>query len=169
MEPAARMVERKPRGARKAGVAPNHWYGCFEPAWLDDWGAECRVAGEEGHHLDVGRAHLSKISAAAVLGCQTVWRAVTWCLWRAAQRPRERRGGRWTRSDPPDEDPDVLATHNPAFLNFVERKMYVAATEALPMNSEKLLGRRTLSAEEKSIIKWRSWTCLLYTSPSPRD
>ena len=84
-------------GAGKAGVAPNHWYGCFfEPAWLDDWGTECRVAGEEGHHLDVGRANLSKISAAAVLGCQAVWRAVT-CLWRAALRPRERRGGRWTR------------------------------------------------------------------------
>ena len=67
-------------------------------------------------------------------------------------------GGRWTRSDPPDEDPDVLATHNPAFLNFVERKMYVAATEALHLHSEKILGRRTLSAEEKSMIKWRFWT-----------
>ena len=149
-------------GARKAaGVTPNHWYGCFPPAWLDAWGEENGAASESGNHWDLGRAHLSKISAAAVLGCQAVWRAAT-CLWRDGQRAREREregGQRATSSGTcggidggADDDPDVLETHNPALLNFMERKMYDKAVEDLHIRCESIRVKRSLPAEEKRIF-----------------
>ena len=108
-----------------------------------------------------------KKRAAAVLGCQAVWRAAT-CLWRAAQRAREREreGGQGATSidarggidGGPEDDPDVLETHYPAFLNFMERKMYDKSVEALLIRCESIRVKRSLPAEEKRILKWRSWT-----------
>ena len=58
---------------RKAGVRPNPWLGCFNnPSWLDGWGRESHPPESRGHHWDVDRTKLGKLSAAAVLGCLAV-------------------------------------------------------------------------------------------------
>ena len=118
---------------------------------------------------------MGKVSAAAVTGCQMIWREVMQ-LWAADQETirktlrHHRTARRLTRLDVTGAP---AAERDPSILDPLHRRAYDQAVIYLRMDREKLLTKRSLTHSERRLMGWEGWTAKevvawWHTKPSRR-